>query len=127
MRFIEDLCPPALLYLIFLVVQLGLDASLGMWVTFTIKVILGFATVMVLDTFCGIGLGVVSWFLVAAPFLITALGTAIAIGTQFDAKVLGQLTEKFTDKDAREQDVPEQSNSVARQAAAKTEFKSKKD
>ena len=119
MRFIEDLCPPALLYLIFLVVQLGLDASLGMWVTFSIKVILGFATVMVLDTFCGIGLGVVSWFLVATPFLITALGTAIAIGTQFDAKVLGQLKEKFVDKDAHEQDVPEQSNSVARQAGPK--------
>jgi len=119
MRFIEDLCPPALLYLIFLVVQLGLDASLGMWVTFSIKVILGFATVMVLDTFCGIGLGVVSWFLVAAPFLITAMGTAIAIGTQFDAKVLGQLKEKFTDKEAHEQDVPEQSNSVARQAGPK--------
>ena len=126
MRFVEDLCPPALLYLIFLVVQLGLDASLGMWVTFTIKVILGFATVMVLDTFCGVGLGVVSWFLVAAPFLITALATAIAIGTNFDAKILGQMKETFVDKDAREQDLPEQSNSVARQAS-KTETKSKED
>ena len=126
MRFIEDLCPPALLYLIFLVVQLGLDASLGMWVTFTIKVILGFATVMVLDTFCGIGLGGVSWFLVAAPFIITALATAIAIGTNFDAKILGQMKETFVDKDAREQDLPEQSNSVARQAS-KTETKSKED
>ncbi len=126
MRFIEDLCPPALLYLIFLVVQLGLDASLGLWVTFTIKVILGFATVMVLDTFCGIGLGVVSWFLVAAPFIITALGTAIAIGTNFDAKVLGQLKEKFVDKTAHEQDIPEQSNSVARQAT-KTESEDKKE
>jgi hypothetical protein len=126
MRFIEDLCPPALLYLIFLVVQLGLDASLGLWVTFTIKVILGFATVMVLDTFCGIGLGVVSWFLVAAPFIITALGTAIAIGTNFDAKILGQLKEKFVDKTAHEHDIPEQSNSVARQAT-KTESEDKKE
>jgi hypothetical protein len=76
MRFIEDLCPPALLYLIFLVVQLGLDASLGLWVTLLIKVFLGFATVMVLDTFCTIDLGVVSWFLVATPFIVTALATA---------------------------------------------------
>jgi Na+(H+)/acetate symporter ActP len=126
MRFIEDLCPPALLYLIFLVVQLGLDASLGMWVTFSIKVILGFATVMVLDTFCGIGLSVVSWFLVATPFLITALGTAIAIGTQFDAKILGQLKETFVDKSAHENDLPEQSNSVSRQAG-KTDSKGKKE
>ena len=75
MRFIETLCPPALLYLIFLVVQLGLDLSLGLWVTFTIKLVLGAAVVKVLDTFCGIGLSPVSWFLVAAPFVITALAT----------------------------------------------------
>lgn len=113
MRFIEDLCPPALLYLIFLVVQLGLDASLGMWVTLVIKVILGFATVMVLDTFCGIELSVVSWFLVATPFLITALATAIAMGTRFDDIVLQRVQEKFVDKEARDGDLPEDTNNPA--------------
>lgn len=116
MRFIEDLCPPALLYLIFLVVQLGLDASLGLWVTLLVKTFLGFATVIVLDTFCGIELSAVSWFLVATPFVVTALATAIAMGTNFDEMVLGQIKEKFEDKTAHEGDVPEQSNSVARQA-----------
>jgi hypothetical protein len=96
MRFIEDLCPPALLYLIFLVVQLGLDASLGMWATLVVKVFLGFATVAVLDVFCDIELGVVSWFLVAAPFIITALGTSIAMGTRFDEKVIHQTKETFS-------------------------------
>lgn len=100
MRFIEDLCPPALLYLIFLVVQLGLDASLGLWVTMVIKAVLGFAMVSVLDTFCGIELGVVSWFIVAVPFLVTALGTAIAMGTGFDKVVLLQLKEEFVDTTA---------------------------
>lgn len=95
MRFIEDLCPPALLYLIFLVVQLGLDASLGMWVTMVVKAFLGFATVVLLDVFCDIELGVVSWFLVATPFIITALGTAIAMGTRFDDIVLVQMKETF--------------------------------
>lgn len=113
MRFIEDLCPPALLYLIFLVIQLGLDASLGMWVTLGIKVFVGFAIVSVLDTFCGIGLTPVSWFIVAAPFIITALGTAIAMGTQFDARVLGQMKEDFVDEKAKEGDVPEPSNPIA--------------
>lgn len=95
MRFVEDLCPPALLYLIFLVVQLGLDASLGLWVTLTIKTILGFAMVSILDTFCSIELGVVSWFIVAIPFLVTALATAISIGTGFDQMVLLQIKEPF--------------------------------
>ena len=113
MRIIEDLCPPALLYLIFLVVQLGLDASLGMWVTMVVKAILGFATVIVLDTFCGIELGVVSWFLVATPFLITALATAIAMGTRFDDIVLQRVKENFYDKEAREDDLPEDTNNPA--------------
>jgi hypothetical protein len=119
MRFIEDLCPPALLYLIFLVVQLGLDASLGMWVTMVIKAFLGLATVLVLDTLCGVELSVVAWFLVAAPFIITAIATAIAMGTNFDVTVLQQmnLTEKFEQKDDVEEDVnvPKSSNSVERQ------------
>lgn len=114
MRFIEDLCPPALLYLIFLVIQLGLDASLGLWATLVIKTILGFAVVLVLDMFCGIGLSVVSWFLVAAPFIITALATAISMGVGFDAYILGQMKEKFVDKHAVPDDVnvPAASNAV---------------
>jgi hypothetical protein len=41
-------------------------------------------------------LGVVSWFLIAAPFIITSLATAIAIGTNFDEIVIGQvIKEKF--------------------------------
>jgi hypothetical protein len=120
MRFIEDLCPPALLYLVFLVVQLGLDASLGMWVTMVVKAFLGIATVLVLDAFCGVGLGPVSWFLVAAPFIITALATAIAMGTNFDVTVMQQLnlTEKFEQKDDDEEDIAvgKSSNSIERQA-----------
>lgn len=101
MRFIEALCPPATLYLIFLVVQLGLDLALGMWVTAAIKLVLGAAVVKVLDTFCGIGLTPVSWFLVAAPFVITALATAISMGTNFDETILvyfqpSDSKEKFT-------------------------------
>lgn len=113
MQFIESLCQPALLYLIFLVIQLGLDASLGMWATLVIKAILGTAVVVVLDMFCGVGLGVVSWFLVAAPFIITALATAISMGTGFDQKILdGLVVEKFLDKRAKTDDLPADSNAI---------------
>jgi hypothetical protein len=126
MRFIEDLCPPALLYLIFLVVQVGLDASLGLWVTLVIKVLIGLATVIVLDMFCVAELTVVSWFLVATPFLITALATAISIGTHFDDRILGQLKEKFVDKTVRNGDLPENTSSPGRVVKTDSE-KEKKD
>lgn len=124
MRLIEDLCPPALLYLVFLVIQLGLDGSLGLWATFVVKAILGGATVLVLDTLCSIDLGVVSWFLVAAPFVITSLATAIAMGTRFDEIVLQRVEEKFVDASARDQDLPEDTNSPG---LVKTDGKQKKD
>jgi hypothetical protein len=113
MRFIEDLCPPALLYAIFLAVQLGFDAALGMWATFIIKFIMGLAAVIVLDMFCGIGLSAVSWFVVAAPFIITSLATAIAMGTDFDRIVIGQIVkEGFTSKDDKMELVPADSNEI---------------
>jgi len=122
MRFIEDLCPPALLYMIFLVIQLGLDASLGMWITMAIKAILGLATVVLLDTLCGIELGVVSWFLVAAPFLITSLATAIAMSTRFDESMLRGVKENFVAKEAVDGDLPADSNQIRK---VKTDSKPK--
>lgn len=121
MRFIEDLCPPALLYLIFLVIQLGLDASLGMWATLVVKSILGLATVVILDTLCGIDLGIVSWFLVATPFIVTALATAIAMGTRFDEIMLTRVKESFLDASARPGDLPEDTNNPARVAKTDSE------
>lgn len=126
MRLFEDLCPPALLYLLFLVVQLGLDVSLGMWITAAVKLFLGGAMVLLLDTFCGVGLTPVSWFVVAAPFIITSLATAVAMGSNFDVVVLQQmnLSEKFTQEDDSETDIPvgKSSNSVERQAQNGTQW-----
>lgn len=122
MRFIEDLCPPALLYLIFLVVQLGLDLSLGLWVTFTIKIFFGLIVTTLLDTLCGIGLSPVSWFVVALPFVVTALATAISMSTQFDVLVLQQIAPKETFEQAGDDEedinVPKSSNSTERQASS---------
>ena len=101
MRFVEELCPPALLYLIFLVVQLGLDLGLGLWVTFGVKLVFGLFFVYLLNTFCGIGLTPVSWFVVAAPFVITALATAMSMQLNLDEVILIQNVpsrEKFTNE-----------------------------
>lgn len=113
MQFIESLCPPALLFAIFLAIQLGLDTAFGLFVTAIIKAILGVAVIFVLDMFCGVELSVVSWFLVATPFIISALATAIAIGTGFDAYVLdGLVYETFRVKGVKTDDLPADSNAV---------------
>jgi hypothetical protein len=96
MKFIDNLCPPALLYALFLAVQLGFDVADFAWVTALSKVIFGGATVFILDLLCRIDLGIVSWFLIATPFVVTALATSVAMGLQLDRLVASTLRETFT-------------------------------
>lgn len=88
MRFIDKLCPPALLYLVFVALSVGLDISFGLFATAAVKTIAGVAVVVVLDTLCSVDLGVVSWVIVATPFVLTALATAISMGINFDGVVM---------------------------------------
>jgi hypothetical protein len=96
MRFIESLCPPALLYLIYIVVQVGLDISLGIYITAAVKALVGIAGVMILDSFCTVNLGVVSWVIIATPFVITALATSISLGLNLDRYIYQRTVETFT-------------------------------
>jgi hypothetical protein len=96
MRFIDSLCPPALLYALFLTVQLGFDVADFAWLTVGSKVIFGGATVFILDLLCRLDLGVVSWFIMAVPFVTTALATSIAMGLQLDRLMASKLKETFT-------------------------------
>jgi len=96
MRFIDSLCPPALLYLLYIVVHVGLDLSLGMFFTAAVKIVTGVAGVVILDALCGVDLGVVSWAIVATPFIMVALGTSISIGLGMDRMMATYMRESFT-------------------------------
>jgi hypothetical protein len=87
MRFIDALCPPAMLYLLYIVVHVGLDLSLGLFVTAAAKVVMGVSGVVILDALCSVDLGVVSWAIVATPFIMVALATSISLGLGIDRQV----------------------------------------
>uniref|UniRef100_A0A6C0CHM5 Uncharacterized protein n=1 Tax=viral metagenome TaxID=1070528 RepID=A0A6C0CHM5_9ZZZZ len=96
MRFIDLLCPPALLYLLYIVVHIGLDLSFGMWATAVMKVIMGLAGVIILDALCSVDLGVVSWAIVATPFIMVALATSISLGLGIDRQAAKIVKEGFS-------------------------------
>jgi hypothetical protein len=95
MRFIESLCPPALLYLLYIVIQVGLDISLGLFLTAAVKLVMGVAGTVILNAFCGVDLGVVSWAIIATPFVITALAMSISLGLGLDRMATEYLKESF--------------------------------
>ena len=95
MRFIDALCPPALLYLLYSVIHVVLDVSQGLVATAAIKLVMGIAGVVVLDTLCGIELGIVSWVIIATPFLMMALATSISLGLGMDRMLNKVIKEGF--------------------------------
>lgn len=96
MRFIESLCPPAFLYMLYVMVHIGLDLSLGLYLTAGIKAATGVGLVFLLDSFCRVDLGILSWVVIATPFVITALASSIAMGLQLDRTITTFAVEKFT-------------------------------
>jgi len=84
MRFIDALCPPAMLYLLYTTIHVGLDLSLGLFVTAAIKVVMAIAGVVILDSLCSVDLGIVSWAIVATPFIMVALASSISLGLGMD-------------------------------------------
>lgn len=93
MRFLDSLCPPAFLYAIFLAIHLGFDVADLALVTAAGKVLFGGIGLLILDFFCKLDLGIVSWFIVALPFVVTSLATAVAMGIDLDRQVLRTLTK----------------------------------
>ncbi len=96
MRFIDALCPPALLYLLYIVIQVGLDLSLGLVATAVVKVIMGLAGTVILDALCGVDLGIVSWAIIATPFVMVALASSISLGLGLDRMISEYAREKFS-------------------------------
>jgi len=76
-------------------VHIGLDISLGLYMTAVIKLVTGIAGVYILDSFCHVDLGVISWVVIATPFVITALASSIAMGLQLDKTITKYTVEKF--------------------------------
>ena len=96
MRFIDSLYPPALLYALYTTIHVGLDVSLGLFGTALIKVIMGIAGVVILDALCGVDLGIVSWAIVATPFIMVALASSISLGLGIDRLASKVMKEGFT-------------------------------
>jgi hypothetical protein len=95
MRFINELCPPALLYILYVTIQVGLDLSMSMFATAGIKVIMGITGTIILDALCSVDLGIVSWAIVATPFIMVALATSISLGLGLDRMLHDTMRENF--------------------------------
>ena len=118
-QFLEFLCPPALLYVLYTTIHIGLDISLGMYTTALIKAGMGVAGAVILDALCSVDLGIVSWAIVAMPFIMVALASSISLGLGIDRLASHVVKETFKSKSKedfeskdKKNDLPKQSNDI---------------
>ena len=75
----QNLCPPALIYLLFSVTQVVIDTVKGLYNTALIKVWVALIFTILLNYLCQSGLGIISWFIVFIPFILMTLVVAILL------------------------------------------------
>lgn len=73
------LCPPALIYLIFCLIQIILDSINQLYMVALVKIIVATIMTFLLNVLCQLDLGIISWIIVLIPFIFMALITSILL------------------------------------------------
>ena len=76
---INNLCSPALIYLIFSMTQVIVDSIKGLYNVALMKFIMMILFTLLLNILCQRGLGVVSWIIVFIPFMLMSIITTILL------------------------------------------------
>ena len=76
---LAELCPPALIYLIFSLTQIVIDTIKGFYNTAFLKIWVTFAFTVLLNVLCKMNLGIVAWIIVFIPFILMTLIISILL------------------------------------------------
>ena len=68
-----NLCPPALIYLVFSIIQIVIDIGKGFYNTAFAKIIVSIIFSILLNYLCLLGLGIVSWIIIFIPFILMSV------------------------------------------------------
>ena len=75
----STLCPPALIYLVFSITQIVIDTVKGQYNTAMFKLLISLLFVVLLNSLCSNGLGIVSWVIVFVPFIFMTVIVSILL------------------------------------------------
>jgi ABC-type polysaccharide transport system permease subunit len=95
-----NLCPPAIIYLIFSITQIIIDTIKGLYNTAFIKIIVTIMVTLLLNILCENGLGVVSWIIVFIPFILMTVIVSLILY----AFGLNESTGKINKDEAKKSD-----------------------
>tara|TARA_Y100001970_G_C13881788_1_gene674189 strand:- start:35 stop:502 length:468 start_codon:yes stop_codon:yes gene_type:complete len=70
---LKQICPPALIYLVFSITQVVIDTIKGMYTVAFIKIWVALIFAILLNFLCNRGLGIISWLIVFVPFILMSI------------------------------------------------------
>lgn len=76
---LQSLCPPALIYVVFSLIQIIIDTSRGLYNVAFMKFWVAIVFTILLNFLCISGLSVISWMIVFLPFIFMTLIIALLI------------------------------------------------
>lgn len=76
---LQGICTPALIYIIFSLAQIVLDATKGMFNTAFVKFWISIIITVLLNYLCESGLMIISWIIVFIPFILMTVITSILL------------------------------------------------
>ena len=98
----EKLCPPAAIFLVFMIIQISIDSAKGYLNSALMKVWVGILLTILLNYLCSSGLGIVSWLFIFIPFvLMTVIITVLLFMFGLDPKT-GRVMVKNASDDGKE-------------------------
>jgi hypothetical protein len=74
-----NLCPPALIYVIFSISQIIIDIYYKLYNTAFLKFVVAILVTFLLNALCKQGLGVISWIIVFIPFILMTFVVAMLL------------------------------------------------
>ena len=74
-----NLCPPAVIYVIFSLTQIIIDTVKGMYNTAMVKIFVMIMVTILLQFLCQSGLNVISWIIVFIPFILMTVIVSILL------------------------------------------------
>lgn len=77
--FLDNICSPALLYIVFSTTQIVIDIFRGMYNTAFLKFVVMIILSLGLNILCRKGLSVVSWLIVFIPFITMTIITSLLL------------------------------------------------
>ena len=93
----KNLCPPAIIYLLFSITQIIIDTYKGLYNTVGMKVIVTVMVTLLLNILCERGLGVISWIIVFVPFILMTVIVSLLLYVFGLDVATGSINKKTTE------------------------------